>query len=579
MYSPLVRHQRILLVVGVLGLVLSATPFTVASTAAKSGGGPMPPVAPNLPTFPSELRFVHPPALGAGGHASAPHPSYGYVYYTQEGATLAQFNGSSSQSGVKSISEDIPLVNSPYPIGYELNGLTSTGDWYQIVIGVNWPGCSGYEMITEVWNNAQYGGPVGCSTAVTMTPGDLIRLGLNFSAKAGICMDLTDVTRSSGAILCQAQPDAGATEFITLQSTSDTNGYFTGPMTEIANTSAGSCPDYTHMPLVNYEYPKSFGLDEYVAWSDEFELTTGSPCYGSSGGLIGFSSGDPATDYDDTAIGTSYGPHYVAGQLYSLVTPSYGFRIQTDPVPLTSLTLSASATTIPVSTNVTLTASLGGGVKPYTAIWSLNGTIFANGSLQRNFTGAVPGSYRFNAYGVDKLLDVIGPSSTVTVLVNGPLAVSSITTSLATGNADVGQSITFRVAASGGLPPYSYAWFGLPAECPGSNVPTVACTPTSPGTYPIHVTVTDANHTVLDSGTRAFVVSPALAPTLQASVTQLDIGQSTALVLTVVGGSGNLTYGWAGLPPPCAAANRASIDCAPSAQGLYTVTATVSDTN
>ena len=523
--------------------------------------------------------FVHPPGLGRPNTPSVSGAAYGQVWYTQEGATLAQFNGSTTQTGVKALEVDIPLVSSPYPIGYELNGLTNRGDWYQVVIGDNWPNCPGYEMITEVWDNAQGSGPVGCDSTVSMSTGDLIRLGLNFTSSSAICMDLTDVTRSRSHSICQAQPNAGGTQFSTLSTVSDTNGYFTGPMTEIANVTASSCPDYTHMPLVNYEWAAIFGVSAYLPWSDEFELTTGTACYSGNGGFRSFAAGDPSTDYLDTASGTSYGPHYVAGQLYGLVNPSYGFRIQTDPVPLTGVTLAASALTIPLQANVTLTATVTGGVSPYPALWALNGTLFANGTLQRNFTGAASGTYRFQAYGVDKFRDVVGPSTVAAVVVNGPLSLSGVRVSLASGSADVGQSVTFSVVASGGLPPYSYLWVGLPVECPPGNSPTVPCVPAAPAVFSIHVQVTDANATVLDSGTRTFTVFPAPAATVGASATLLDVGMSAAFVAQVTGGSGNLSYAWAGLPPPCAPVNRAQINCAVSTPGLFPVAVVATDSN
>ncbi|MCI4354544.1 MAG: hypothetical protein L3K06_04185, partial [Thermoplasmata archaeon] len=268
------RATPIALVAVVFALVL--LPIPSYALALHSAPVRPPTIAPSASSPLASAPFVHPPGLGRLLPAAAGPAAYGQVWYTQEGATIAQFNGSSSQTGVKALVVDIPLVSSPYPIGYELNGLTNRGDWYQVVVGDNWPSCPGYEMITEVWDNAQGSGPVGCDSTVTMTTGDLIRLGLNFTSTSSICMDLTDVTRSRSHSICQAQPNSGATVFSTLSSVSDANGYFTGPMTEIANTSASSCPDYTHMPLVNYEWPAVFGVSAYLPWSDEFELTSGS---------------------------------------------------------------------------------------------------------------------------------------------------------------------------------------------------------------------------------------------------------------------------------------------------------------
>ena len=480
---------------------------------------------------PISERFAHPPVLALG--RAAPRPSYGSVFYTQVGATIAEYNDSATQSGVKSLSEDIPLVSSPYPIGYELNGLTNKGDWFQIVVGVNWAGCPGLDMITEVWNNQQSSGPVGCSDSMTLDYGDLIRLGLNFSSGIGVCMGLTDVSRSESSLDCQSEPDHGASDFVTLPEASNANGYFTGPMTEIANTTASSCPDYTHMPLVNYEFKPAFGVSEYVPWSDEFDLY-GGQCYSNAYSGVSFAATDPTTNYVDTAQGTGYGPHYVAGQLYSLVDASYGFRIQTDPVPLASVTLTASRSTIPIGGNVTLNATVTGGASPYTALWALNGTLIGGGPLSKPWVGTAGGTYRFQAYGVDKNLDVDGPSAAVTVLVNGPLAVSAISTDLTSGNADVGQTIVFFASATGGVPPYTYLWTGLPTECPSVDAGTLSCTPSALGSYTVQLAVTDTNHTTVLTATRPFDVSGRPTATLDASATRLDTGQPLGLEATVV---------------------------------------------
>jgi hypothetical protein len=520
---------------------------------------------------------------------AAPHPGFPVdtlraaangVWYTQEGATLNELNGSSSVTGLRSLSLQIPLVASPYPIGYELNGLSSTGDWYQILVGDNWPSCPGYETLWEVWSNAGVGSTPGCNSAVSMSTGDVIQLGVNFTSNHQVCLDLADVTTGGHQSICQAQPDSGATSFVTLSSTANANGYFTGPMTEIANQSATSCPDYLRMPAVSYDWPASTIVTGYTPWSDEWEYGgVGTYCYSGGGVGVTLAPADPATHYDDTASGTGYGPHIVAGQNLSRVDSAHGWRVQTDPVELTSVTVAANVSTIPLGGSVALSASVVGGRSPYTALWYLNGSLLSAGGVSKTWSGSAAGAYTFSAYGVDKSLDVIGPSNTATVRVNPALTVAPVAVDTISGNADVGQTVTLTVTASGGIPPYTYAWLGLPNECPGADAGQITCTPITTGSYSILVNVQDSARTSAGSSIRPFLVDPAFFVTVTADRTQLDLNQSVSLQVDTVGGAGPDTVAWRGLPPPCAGGGLLSLVCFPRTAGTFPILTEVTDAN
>jgi len=571
------RVRIVALVALAVAVALATVPATgralVAPTSAPVSDVPAPSGSP-------PVAVKHLSGHAAVFPAAVPRGAAGGVWYTQEGATISELNNSPFVSGFHSLSVTIPLVASPYPIGYELNGLSSTGDWYQVLVGDNWPGCPGYEMLFEVWDNTGAGFPPGCDTTVPMSTGNTIRLGINFTASHQVCLDLFDVTTGSGHSVCQAQPDGGATEFVLQSQASNVNGYFTGPMTEIANISASGCPDYTHMPVVNYEWPVGTWITGYLSWSDEFEVGgSGTFCYGGGSGASTIGRGDPATYYVDTASGTSYGPHVIAGQNYSMVNPAFGFRLQTDPVPLTFVTLSSSASLIAIGSNVTLTTTVFGGVPPYTTLWVLNGSLQGPGGLVRVFNGTASGTYRFSVYGVDTRLDVVGPSNVVTVQVNAPLSVSAIRVDSVSGNADVGQSVQFAVTPGGGIPSYSYAWAGLPSECPAVDASAVTCVPAVVGTYSISVWVTDSNGTFVISPSILFAVSPALTASLVASGDVFDVNQSVHLFVTPSGGSGGNQFAWSGLPAGCPAPSTPSATCRVASPGAFIAIATVTDSN
>ncbi|HEV2230781.1 MAG TPA: hypothetical protein VGS18_01150, partial [Thermoplasmata archaeon] len=189
--------------------------------------------APTVPSSP-----LHPvPIARSLQPAAAPFASH--EFYTQIGSTLDQLNGSSTVTGDRTISEKIRLVTSLYPIGYELNALSDSGDWYQIVVADNWPGCaSGFEEVIEVWDSSGASGPVTCDPTLTLAQGDLVQLVLTFNSLGEACLDLYDLTANTSNPVCQAQPDSGGSEFIVLSTSANSNGYYTGTMTEIVNLTA-----------------------------------------------------------------------------------------------------------------------------------------------------------------------------------------------------------------------------------------------------------------------------------------------------------------------------------------------------
>jgi hypothetical protein len=80
-------------------------------------------------------------------------------------------------------------------------------------------------------------------------------------------------------------------------------------------------------------------------------------------------------------------------------------------------------------------------------------------------------------------------SATVAVTVNPLPAISAFTAT--PSQAFLGTNITFKVNATGGTGPLSYAYSILPTGCSSSNVSTFTCAPVAVGTFDISVTVTD----------------------------------------------------------------------------------------
>ncbi len=180
-----------------------------------------------------------------------------------------------------------------------------------------------------------------------------------------------------------------------------------------------------------------------------------------------------------------------------------------------------------------------------------------------------------NGNGGQGTVYVINPSATS----GGNPTISSFTASPTT--IPLGGSTYLNVSVSGGTSPYSYAYQGLPIGCGDISTPSLPCSPTSPGTYSVSVTVTDsASKSVTSSPVSFTVTSPAGYPTIssfKATPSSVGVGNSTTLTVTVTGGSPPYSYAYANLPPGCSTTNSAQVTCVPTATGTFNVKVTVTD--
>ncbi len=156
------------------------------------------------------------------------------AYDVQIGETFP-CNSTSLSVTVIAVAQTDASGNGP---AYLLNGLTNSGWWYQVGISYNWPStgghANGFMMNYEVFNPFKasvyplYGGGVqGFKGQVR--PGDNISLSL-FMTKGLVVMKAVD--EETGASAVQTYPAKGS-EFVGMSnSTSNTNGFFTGIMTE-----------------------------------------------------------------------------------------------------------------------------------------------------------------------------------------------------------------------------------------------------------------------------------------------------------------------------------------------------------
>lgn len=185
----------------------------------------------------------------------------------------------------------------------------------------------------------------------------------------------------------------------------------------------------------------------------------------------------------------------------------------------------------------------------------------------------------------------------VTVFLNGSAGASSFAvTSLsvypalaltgfsATPNpVTAGRGVTFAVQASGGVPPLTFNYTGLPAGCPsGPGAPLFTCHPdaSAAGAYVVHVEVEDsAGHAGATELTLSVMQAalPLAIGGFAADPNPVKVGATTMITVNSSGGAAPLSYAYSGLPSGCASANRTPLACAPNSSGIYTVTVRLSD--
>ena len=170
-----------------------------------------------------------------------------------------------------------------------------------------------------------------------------------------------------------------------------------------------------------------------------------------------------------------------------------------------------------------------------------------------------------------------GFSNGTLLLLDGP-EVARLAVAPASGQLDVGQTVSLSVLPFGGTPPYTMKWEGLPAGCPANASFNVNCTITQAGAAFVEAVVTDSVGSVVDSRMVDLEVFPdPVVSIVLAGGTPLQ-GASVEFGSIVTGGAPPFQYVWKGLPPGCASGNGSFV-CTPSSAGSYRLGLTVLDAN
>jgi hypothetical protein len=340
--------------------------------------------------------------------------------YLFEGASLAELDHG-YYAGVSYWWFNTTLTTSPYATMVQFAGLTNKGDWFQTIVGYNWPGCnSGFEMEYASWNSAGSNVAYNCDSGVTLSSGDNVGLILYVSTSGSTsgdaCMEVYDWTHSTSATECLSQPDGGShasSNYFEVTSTAlNSNGYFTGPLTEALSNTA--CASFSSMPDISYGWTAGTHISEYFAWSQESDSSS---CYSYTSPLLTMPVNYHNTQYTQSA--PSYGPHWESAQNTSNNNPSTWWVFSTDNAPSNPATTSISgSTTDQHGHSDTMTPSTTGGTGSMTYLWYVNGVYSTSTTGAWSWTPSSSGTYTITCYTEDGSGNYYGQSNTITVTVS-----------------------------------------------------------------------------------------------------------------------------------------------------------------
>jgi hypothetical protein len=220
---------------------------------------------------------------------------------------------------------------------------------------------------------------------------------------------------------------------------------------------------------------------------------------------------------------------------------------------------------------ITITFTGTGGVAPYrcTVAGTLPpGTTFSNCILSG--TPTTPGTYTFRV----TITDNTGVSATkdFTIVIAPP----ALSLGGAVGNGQVGVAYSGQLAATGGVPPYSYTLSGLPDGLSGSAAGAISGTPTTAGQYSIGGSVTDSAGAKANATFNVTII-PANLTIVTTSLPDGSVNSPYSASLTAAGGVKPYTWSISGLPDGLSASPAGAITGTPTAAGKFTVSVSVKD--
>lgn len=249
---------------------------------------------------------------------------------------------------------------------------------------------------------------------------------------------------------------------------------------------------------------------------------------------------------------------------------------QNETIVIAPATLTITSTlpngTVGVAYSASITAS--NGMSPYSC--SITGTLPAGLSLSGCTVSGTPTAAGSSPVTV-KVTDSGSPAQNATQNDTIVIAPAPLTILGGLPNGTVGAPYSGSITASGGTTPYSCSITGsLPAGLTLAGC-TVSGTPTTAGSSPITVKVTDSGSPAQNvSQNETIIINPAPL-TITGSLPNGTVGSSYSGTITASGGTGPYTCSITGTLPAGLILNGCTISGTPTASGSSSITVTVTD--
>jgi hypothetical protein len=214
----------------------------------------------------------------------------------------------------------------------------------------------------------------------------------------------------------------------------------------------------------------------------------------------------------------------------------------------TSITFSAVGSGGASPTQYKFLVQRDGGTQQMLRSWSSSSTYA--------WVPTIPGSYTVSVWARSAGVTTDAPqaSAQVPYVITGPLAATSITADRPSPQ-NLGTTVTFTAAATGGTAPYSYKWWILlngvwTMGRDWSTSPTFSWTPSTDGSYQIGVWVRSANTTADTNAVNLAI--PYIVNTSQLVATGISanlsspraVGTTVTFTAGATGGTGPYSYKW-----------------------------------